>query len=79
METLNPPATMSPERLARRARHAAFARRGTPADDPRVIATRQDITADRLGDQIRAALEATPLRPEQIGQLVTLLASGGAR
>ena len=79
METLDPPATMSPERLTRRARHAAFARRRTPADDPRVIETLQDITTDRLEDQIRAALGATSLRPEQIGQLVTLLASGGVR
>ena len=70
--------TMSPERRSTRARHAGLIRMDVPPDDPRRIEALQNITADRLADQIRAALDATALRPEQIRELKALL-TGGAR
>ena len=70
--------TMSPERRSTRARHGSSPVWDVPADDPRRIEVLQDLTADRLADQIRAALGATSLRPEQIRELRALL-TGGAR
>ena len=54
--------------------------RSRPADDPEIVAARQDLKAARLEDQIRATVDSVPsLRPEQIDHLAGLIRSGGAK
>lgn len=62
-----------------RARVASLSR-DRAADDPDLIAARQDLKASRLADQVRAAVDSwPPLRPEQVDTIAAMLPTAAGR
>lgn len=62
-----------------RGRVAALSR-FRPADDPELVAARQDLKTSVLEQHIREAVNSWPaLRPEQLDKLAVLLRPGGDR
>lgn len=61
-----------------RARVASLSRDRLP-DDPELLAARRDLREARLGDAIKAAVQAAPpLAPDQIDRLGILLRGGAS-
>lgn len=64
---------------ASRGRVAALSR-FRQADDPELVAARQDLKAGMLEEHVREVVGTWPaLRPEQLDKLAVLLRSGGDR
>ncbi len=61
-----------------RARVASLTR-SRPADDPELIAARQNLRTERTADYIRKTVDAAPpLTPAQLNKLCLLLGGGDA-
>jgi hypothetical protein len=66
---------LNPATAKTRATLAAIERHNGP-DDPRAPRLRAELTASRLEKQIAAAIDSTPLNPDQRARIVRVLYTG---